>query len=187
MSEDDTLLLLILVFAPLSLISVGGGAGILGDIQQQVVTNYGWMTAREFQDAFAISRVAPGPGILIVTLIGWHVAGLGGALLATLAIILPSSVLIYALAHVWHSGKRTRWQKALSRGLAPIAAGLILASVVRLLSHADGHVFAWLVAGGVGVAAYATKVGQILLLVIGTAVFVGLMLLWSTYGGMAFG
>jgi chromate transporter len=182
MSDDDVLLALFLVFVPLSLISVGGGAGILGDIQQQVVVVRGWMTAREFQDAFAISRVAPGPGILIVTLIGWHVAGLLGAITATVAVILPSSILIYALAHYWHSGKRKRWQKALSRGLAPIAAGLILASVVRLLSHADGQVVAWLVAAGVGVAAYKAKVSQILLLAVGTVAFVGLMLLRAELG-----
>jgi chromate transporter len=182
MSDDDTLIALALVFAPLSLISVGGGAGILGDIQHQVTVAHAWMTTREFQDAFAISRVAPGPGILIVTLIGWHVAGLAGAIAATVAVILPSSVLIYGLAHYWHAGPRKRWQKALSRGLAPVAAGLILASVVRLLSHADGQVVAWIVAAGVGVAAYATKIGQISLLAIGTALFVGLVLLRASAG-----
>jgi len=183
MNDDSPLLALVLIFAPLSLIAVGGGGGLLGDIQQQVVASRGWMTPTEFQEAFAISRVSPGPGILIVTLIGWHVAGWLGAVLSTLAIILPSSVLIYALAHVWHSGRRTRWQRALSRGLAPIAAGLIIASVYRLLAFPMAHPFAWIVAGGVAAAAFSTKVNQFLLLGVGMLFFVGAMLLWTALGG----
>jgi chromate transporter len=185
MSDDDPLLALVMVFAPLSLLAIGGGGSLLGDIQQQVVVNHGWMTAQEFQEAFAISRVSPGPGILIVTLIGWHVAGWLGAVLATAAIILPSSVLIYGLAHVWHSGRRTRWQKALSRGLAPIAAGLIIASVIRLLAYPGGPPVAWLVAGGVALLAFSTRVSQILLLGAGAVIFVGSLLLMAAAGGSA--
>lgn len=182
MNDDSPLLALVLVFAPLSLLAIGGGGSLLGDIQQQVVVHHGWMTAQEFQEAFAISRVSPGPGILIVTLIGWHVGGWLGAVLSTLAIILPSSVLIYALAHVWHSGRRTRWQKALSRGLAPIAAGLIIASVFRLLAFPGAHTVAWLVAAGVGLVAFRTRVSQILLLGAGTVIFVGSLLLLTAAG-----
>lgn len=183
MNDDSPLVALVLVFAPLSLLAIGGGGSLLGDIQQQVVVHYGWMTAQEFQEAFAVSRVSPGPGILIVTLIGWHVAGVLGAVLSTLAIILPSSVLIYALAHVWHSGRLRRWQKALSRGLAPIAAGLIIASVFRLLAYPGAHPLAWLVAGGVGLVAFRSRVSQIFLLVAGTAIFVGALALIAFAGG----
>jgi chromate transporter len=176
MSDDRPLLDLLTVFAPLSLLAVGGGSSILGDTQREVVENHGWLTAADFHEFFAIARVSPGPGML-PTLIGWHVAGWLGALVATLAIVIPSSLLIYGLAHVWHSGPPAKWQKALSRGLAPIAAGLILASVFHLLSNTEGQVFAWSVALVICALAAFTSRGTITLLAGGSLVFVGLHLL----------
>lgn len=176
MNDENPLLALVLVFAPLSLLAIGGGASLLGDMQLEIVDHRGWMSVREFQEAFATSRVAPGPGMTIVTLIGWHVAGAFGAILATAAFLLPSSLLIYGLAHVWHSGRPAKWQRALSRGLAPIAAGLILASSFRLLSDADGQAIAWLVAACVAAVALWSRVSQIVLLGAGAAAFVALRL-----------
>jgi len=58
-----TLLLQIVgLFAMLSLLSLGGGNGVIPDMQSAAVGQYHWMTAREFLDSFAISRAAPGPG-----------------------------------------------------------------------------------------------------------------------------
>ena len=99
---DDirTLLALALVFAPLSLLSIGGGASLLAEIEHQSVGVHAWTTQREFADLFAISRAAPGPGTMLSTLIGWKVAGLAGALTATVALYLPSSLLVYAAARL---------------------------------------------------------------------------------------
>ena len=94
--------LLIVVFAPLSLLSIGGGQSIVAAMDQQVVHVYGWLTQTEFIDLFAISRAAPGPGSLLVTLIGWKVAGIPGALIASAALFLPSSVLAYGVTRLWH-------------------------------------------------------------------------------------
>ena len=76
---DDfrTLLALVAVFVPLSLLSIGGGASLLADMEHQSVTVHGWTTPREFADLFAISRVAPGPGTMLAALIGWKAAGGG--------------------------------------------------------------------------------------------------------------
>src|SRR5262245_3355613 len=125
---DDirTLLALALVFVPLSLFSIGGGTALLAEIDHQSVTVHGWTTQREFADLFAISRAAPGPGTMLSTLIGWKVAGLAGALTATLALYLPSSLLAYAVARLWGRWRGSLWHAAVERGLAPIAAGLIL-------------------------------------------------------------
>ena len=60
--DTRTLLTLALVFVPLSLLSIGGGASLLADMEYQSVTVQGWTTRREFADLFAISRAAPGPG-----------------------------------------------------------------------------------------------------------------------------
>ncbi len=64
---SELLRTLLAVFAPLSLLTIGGGQSVVADIQRQVVDVHHWMTAREFVDLFAISRMTPGPGSLLAT------------------------------------------------------------------------------------------------------------------------
>jgi chromate transporter len=129
MKEDNLLLSMLLVFAPLSLMAIGGGSSVLGELQRAVVNDRHWLSDQGFLDMFAISRVAPGPGTLIVTLIGWHLGGLAGAVVSTIAIFTPSSMLVIAIAYLWRRFPNGAWQKALIYGLAPLAAGLVLSSV----------------------------------------------------------
>ena len=165
---------LFLLFAPMSLASVGGGQTLVAGIHRQVVSVHHWMTEGEFVDAFAISRMAPGPGILLVTLIGWHVAGLWGAIVASVAIFAPPAFLVYGLARLWARTRGARWQLALEAGLRPVAAGMILASGLVLVEALEGG---WL-ARGIAVAAtavlMATQVNPLLLMACGAAVFVAL-------------
>jgi chromate transporter len=171
MNKDSSLLAIALLFAPLSLMAVGGGISILGDLQREVVLHHGWLTQKEFLDTFAVSRVAPGPGTLIVTLIGWHVAGFAGALVASLAIFLPSSVLTYGVAHLWHMGKPALWQRAVIHGLIPIAGGLTLSSALLLLSHAEGGLVAVVASGVVVLLSWLTTLRPYWALGIGTVVY----------------
>jgi chromate transporter len=138
---DDwrTLLALILVFGPLSLFSIGGGASLLAEIEHQAVGVHQWTTRREFADLFAISRAAPGPGTMLSALIGWKVAGWPGALTATVALYLPSSLLVYGAARIWGRWRGSPWHAAIERGLAPIAAGLVLAGGLAVLQVSGGR------------------------------------------------
>ena len=106
----------------MSFLAVGGGASILAPIHHQVVEVYGWISQREFVDMFAISRAAPGPGSMLVTLIGWKMAGWPGAVVASLGIFIPSSLLCYGVAKAWNKARGTRVHAALEQGLTPIAA-----------------------------------------------------------------
>jgi chromate transporter len=137
------LLGLAVVFAPLSLLSIGGGASLLAEIEHQSVAVHSWTTQREFADLFAISRAAPGPGTMLSTLIGWKVAGIPGALTATLALYLPSSVLVFGAARLWGRWRGSLWHNAVERGLAPIAAGLILAGGIAVLRVSPGGPAVW--------------------------------------------
>jgi chromate transporter len=132
---DSRLLGLILVFAPLSLVSFGGGQAIMADMQVQVVER-GWMTPQQFADVFALSRAAPGPSTLIAALIGWQVAGFAGALVGTLAIYVPSSIVMYGAVRWWHARADSPWRDALQRGLAPVAMGLVFAGALTVLEAA---------------------------------------------------
>jgi chromate transporter len=131
--NDKALATLVLVFAPLSLISIGGGPSVFAEMQRQAVVVHGWMTQREFTDLFAISRVAPGPGALLTTLIGWKVAGWTGAFVVSLAFFLPSSLLAYGAARIWNRWRGCTWHTAVETGLAPIASGLVLAGGFAIL------------------------------------------------------
>ena len=84
-----TLLQLAALFSLLSVLAFGGGAGVIPDMQRAAVDMHHWVTAPEFLDMFAISRAAPGPGSLIVLLVGQRAAGPAGAAVAGLAMFAP--------------------------------------------------------------------------------------------------
>lgn len=165
------LLDLLIVFAPLSLATIGGGQTIVADIHRQVVEVHHWMTGSQFVDVFAISRMAPGPGSLLVTLIGWEVAGLPGAIVATIAIFGPTLVLIYATARLWAKYRGAQWQIAIEAGLRPIAAGMILAATYVLLQSLEGGWLALVIALTSTAVLMTTRANAMILLCGGAAAF----------------
>jgi chromate transporter len=142
-ADEKTLATLALVFAPLSLVSIGGGPAIIAEMQHQAVTVQGWVTQREFADLFAIARVAPGPGTLLATLIGFSVAGWVGALVVSLAFFLPSSILVYAATLVFNRWRGSAWHAAIAAGLAPIAVGLVFAGAFTILDMGHAGLWPW--------------------------------------------
>nr|WP_315235879.1 chromate transporter [uncultured Albidiferax sp.] len=162
---------LLAVFVPLSFLTVGGGQSIVADIHRQAVGVHGWMSDAQFLDLFALSRITPGPGSLLVTLVGWQVAGVGGALAASAAIFLPSSVLVFGLAHVWSRYRTRALVRAIEAGLAPVAAGMILAASCTVLRAAEGGVWAWSVAALSTLALMWTRINPLLLLALGGLLF----------------
>lgn len=168
------LLSLLAVFAPLSFTTIGGGQSVVSEIHRQVVTQHAWLDEEAFVTLFALSRLAPGPGSLLVTLIGWTVDGWAGAIVASLGIFVPSSLLLYALARLWVRHRGARWQRAIEQGLAPIAAGLILAAALTLLQAARGGPAAWLVTTASTLALATTRTSPFLLLAAGAAIFLAL-------------
>jgi chromate transporter len=144
----DCLLAFALVFAPISLVSLGRGPSVFAEMQRQSVEVYGWLSAERFLDLFAMSRAAPGPGSLMVALVGWEAAGFAGALAAALALYLPSSLLLLLVGQWWWRGDDAPLRRAVERGLAPVAVELIFAGVITL-ARGDGS--GWLGAATIGV------------------------------------
>jgi chromate transporter len=145
-SFGDTLLALGLVFAPLSLLSFGGGNAVIADIATQSVAVQGWTSEREFADLFALSRAAPGPGSMLAALIGWKAAGTAGAAGATLAFYVPSAVLVFAVARLWGRWRGAAWHSAVECGMAPVAAGLFLSGGIAVLRASPGGPAVWVAA-----------------------------------------
>jgi len=111
-----------------------------------------WLSDRQFADTFALAQLTPGPNLIIVTLIGYHVAGVLGALVTTLAMCGPTGVFAFFVGRASDRFKGAFWHGAVSRGLVPVTLGLTAASATVIATTAD---YSW-VALGITLATAAT-------------------------------
>jgi chromate transporter len=130
---NDPLLRLSLLFLQMSLLAFGGANTILPELQRQVVDVNYMMTAHTFAALFALAQAAPGPNMMVISLIGWHVAGLSGAVLTMACAVAPSSVLTFLVARAWYRFRDAPWRRAIQIGLLPVTAGLLLSSAALLI------------------------------------------------------
>jgi chromate transporter len=165
-----TLLELTLYFMMLSLISVGGMPSVLPELQRYVVDVKAWMTPEAFIQAFAVGQAAPGPNVLIASLIGWNVAGLAGAVLALAAMCGPAAVMAWWVDELWERFKGSEWRAAFQRAIAPVVVGLI-ASGGYILATPEGIDWRmWLIAGATMAGMLATRVNPLWFLAAGGAI-----------------
>jgi chromate transporter len=128
---------IMLKFGMLSLVAFGGASTVLPELHRLAVETHGWMSDATFAHLVAISQATPGPNSIIFTLVGWHVAGLSGALAATVAMCAPSSLLIFFFMRFWKKIQGTRWHNIIQTGISPLAIGLVLASGCIITRGAD--------------------------------------------------
>ena len=128
------------IFGQLSILAIGGVAPVLPELQRQVTDVHGYMDRPTFAALFALAQAAPGPNMMVSTLVGLHVAGLTGALVSTGALIGPSSALTFVTARLWHRFRERRWRQTVQAGLVPVTVGLVAASA-GLLSAATTQGF----------------------------------------------
>ncbi|MBR1396390.1 MAG: chromate transporter [Selenomonadaceae bacterium] len=127
-------LILFLEFAKISLICVGGGYASMPLIQAVVVDNYHWLTLPEFIDIFTISQMTPGPiGINAATFAGTKVAGLPGAVAATMGFVTPSLFLCIILAKIMFKYGDLGSIHGILNGLRPAVMALIAAACVSFV------------------------------------------------------
>ncbi len=132
-----TLVQIAALFSLLSLLAFGGGSGVLPDMQRASVTLHHWLADREFLVMFALSRAAPGPGSLIVVLIGQKAAGLAGAAVAFVAMFGPSCLLVHAAARFWQRAGGAAWREVVEHALAPVGVGLTIGSGLALMQGTE--------------------------------------------------
>lgn len=155
-------------FSLLSLISVGGLPGVLPELQRYVIEVKGWLSPEEFLQLYAIGQAAPGPNMLIVSLIGWKVAGLPGALVALAALCGPAGVLSYGVAGLWERFRDSPWRLAVQRAMVPLVVAFILAGGYVLATPdnvLDWRM--WLIVGVAVAGTLATKLNPLWLLAAG--------------------
>ncbi|MCP3726790.1 chromate transporter [Paraburkholderia sp. CNPSo 3272] len=165
-----TLVALAAIFGQLSLLAFGGGNTILPEMQRQVVEVHHWMPASEFSALFALAQAAPGPNMMVVTLVGWHVAGWAGMLVTSIAKFGPSSLVTIAALHAWDRFKDRPWRRIAQKGLVPVTAGLVAASAVLIARASDPSWIAWAITGVCAVLAFRTKIHPLWLLGAGSLI-----------------
>ena len=128
-------LALFLHFLSLSLLSIGGAISTAPDMHRYLVVKQQWISDAQFNASIAIAQAAPGPNILFVAVIGWHVGantgeaalGLLGAALTMAGILLPSTTFAYLGARWAHHNRELRAVRAFKLGMAPIVIALLIA------------------------------------------------------------
>ena len=135
----STLLVLAANFALMSLFAIGGANAALPEMHRLAVDVMHWMSDRQFADMFAIAQVTPGPNVIVVTLIGYHVAGLTGALVTTLAMCGPTCIFAFFVGGLWERFKDARWRVIIQAALVPVSLGLIAASALVIARVAAQH------------------------------------------------
>lgn len=118
-------------FVQVGFFCVGGGYASMPLIQAQVIDLHGWLTMREFVDIFTISQMTPGPiGINAATFVGAKVAGVPGAVAATLGFVTPSVFIVLLLAHLFFKYGDIGAVRGILNGLRPAVVALICAAGV---------------------------------------------------------
>jgi len=115
-------------FALLSLLAIGGAISLASEMQRYLVVEHGWIDALQFNASIAIAQAAPGPNVLFVALLGWSVAGPLGMVATMAGIIVPSSIISFAVGRLRHARRDALAVQAFSVGLAPLTIGLLAAT-----------------------------------------------------------
>lgn len=131
------LLELFLSFLQVGLFSVGGGYVAIPLIQQQVVTRHGWIPMAIFNDLVTIAEMTPGPiGINAATFVGVRVAGLPGALIASLGFILPSLIIVSLLGWLYYRYQKVQMMQSILGSLRPAVVALIASAALGIAMQA---------------------------------------------------
>ena len=164
---NGSLLAIAWAFGSLSLFAVGGAAAAIPEMHRIAVDLNHWMTDKQFADLFAISQLSPGPNILIVTLIGNHVAGVWGGLIATIAMCGPTAIVSYTVSRVLHRASEARWPAIMQAALVPLSIGLMSASALVLAQAADTSRAAVCLTIAAAIAVLMTRLNPLWLLAVG--------------------
>jgi len=119
---------LFLRFLVLSLLSIGGAMSTAPEMHRYFVTERGWLSETDFTSAVALAQAAPGPNVIFVPVLGYQIAGLIGAGVALIGILLPSTLLSLGVSRWGNARRDTPAVQAFTAGFAPVTVGLLLAT-----------------------------------------------------------
>lgn len=166
-SPTSTLWTIAWTFGLMSLLAIGGANSTIPEMHRVAVAAQHWMSDSQFADMFAIAQLSPGPNVLIVTLIGFHVAGVAGALVATFAMCGPSAMCAYFVSNLLRRSSHASWPAIFQAALVPISIGLMCASGFVLTLTSDRTWAAAAITITAAVLALLTRLNPIWMLIAG--------------------
>jgi chromate transporter len=177
---DNLLVPLILHVVSIAVVSVGGGVAVLPDAFRYMVETKKWLTSEDFTNMVALAQAAPGPNILMWSLISFQAAASYGlalsiftALAGLLAFIIPTCTIAFLVNRMLESRRKTRIIKAIKTGLVPLTAGIVIASGWLLTDAAatanKSHPLLWiyLLSAGVAIASYLKQINPLWMVALG--------------------
>jgi len=152
-------------------LTFGGGLTMIAFMQEQLVSQFHWLTPQEFIDGLALGQFTPGPILMVAAYVGYKIAGVTGAVVGGAAAFLPSFVMMLAILPTFDRVRRLVWTRAALRGIAPAVIGVLAVSLVRLAPYALPDVFA-----------IATLVATVVVLLVWRVATLKIMLLGAVLG-----
>ncbi len=165
-------------FSALSLLAVGGGMSVIPGMHRYLVDEHAWLTEHQFASSIALGQIAPGPNVLFVAMMGWHVGvnvgglqwALLGALLCLTGMVLPSSLLTLFATRWAHRNQRHPGIRAFKLGMTPLVVSLLLSTAWLLIApqvQAGASWRYWLFGVLAAIVLWRTRVPLLLLLLAG--------------------
>ena len=170
MHDESPVLDLTLHIALLAVMAVGGGVILIApEVSQYVVGARHWLSNEQFSAAYAIAQAAPGPNLLFISFVGWLAAGWAGAICATLAVIVPSTVLTMVILKARGSGEEGRFARALGEAFAPMSIGFMVATAWIFAQNSNADWRADLLTVGSALVVLRSKLNPVALIALGAA------------------
>ena len=163
----STLASLFVKLSAFSLVAFGGINALLPALYDLSVNQEHWINTQTFSDYFAIAQAAPGPNLMTVTLIGWNVGGVLGAVIATVAIAWPSSIMIFFLQRTILNLRDKKKQQVIQYAAGALAVGLVLAAAWGIAVQINHSFAAHLLTIGTIAITFFTRWHPLYLIVIG--------------------
>lgn len=174
--DDNALLTLFVVFVSMSFFAIGGASAALPEMHRFFVDARHWITDRQFLELYAIAQAAPGPNVMVVALLGQHVAGIAGALIALVGMCGPTCLLACGVSRVFDRFKHAKWRIVIQAGLVPLTIGLVAAGSLVIARAADHDVTTFVVTATTFAISYWTRITPLLCLAVAAALgFSGLL------------
>jgi chromate transporter len=154
-------------FLAMSMLAIGGALATAPEMHRYLVEQRGWIDDAHFSASVALAQAAPGPNLLFVPVLGLSIAGLPGAMVALLGMLLPSTTFALAAARWGHKRRHTRGVRAFVAGLAPVTIGLLLSAGTVLALPLATRWATWALIASTVVLSLRLRISPVILIAIG--------------------
>jgi chromate transporter len=144
--------LMSLIFLKIGVISFGGGYVMIPILQWEMVDRLAWLTLRQFLDGLLLGFVTPGPIIILATFVGYWVAGVPGAAIATVSIFLPPILIIVFLAPYYQRLKEAHWMRPVIQGILTALVGMLILVLLQMGLGTLRDLPSWMIMAGASLA-----------------------------------